>query len=50
MREAEEEDRIEQEKKKMQSSNISTTFGSQNVEGLSDEELLAEMNRRTEVR
>ncbi len=50
LREAEEEDRIEQEKKNIQTSPGTTAFNSPTVTALSDEELMAEMRRRAETK
>ncbi len=50
LREAEEEDRIEQEKKKMQTSPEMGTFASPPAAALTDEELMAEMRRRAETK
>ncbi len=50
MREAEEEDRIEQEQKKLQTPPNTATLNAPHVAAVSDEELLAEMRRRAEVK
>ncbi|CAN5706682.1 hypothetical protein BH18ACI1_BH18ACI1_14580 [soil metagenome] len=50
MREAEEEERIEQEQKKLQTPPLATTFDTPQVTSLSDDELLTEMRRRAEVK
>jgi hypothetical protein len=50
MREAEEEERIEQEQKKLQTPPLAATFDTPQVTSLSEEELLAEMRRRAEVK
>ncbi|MGI8642120.1 MAG: Sec-independent protein translocase subunit TatA/TatB [Pyrinomonadaceae bacterium] len=50
MHEAEEEERIEQEQKKLQTPPNTTTLNAPQVSTVSDEELLAEMRRRAEVK
>ena len=48
LREAEEEDKLEQEKKRLQTPPSTSTLDSPQVAHLSDEELMAEMRRRVE--
>ena len=50
MHEAEEEERIEQEQKKLQTPPNTATLNTPQVTTLSDEELLAEMRHRAEVK
>ncbi len=50
LREAEEEDRIEQEKKKIQTAPTPANFDTPQVTALTDEELMAEMRRRAETK
>lgn len=50
LREAEEEDRIEQKKKELQTPSLTANLDAPHVTALSDEELMAEMRRRVEVK
>lgn len=50
IQEAEEEDRLEREKKNLQAPPVGATLNAPRISTLSDEELLTEMRRRAEVK